>query len=101
MTDSSKQINIIRKTKTRGGRKPWPAQKERKYQELVQRLESAGFTVRREELKRGPNWRVVSGSCRSVDRKLVFIDSRLSPDDQISFLLGKVADLPDENLVAA
>lgn len=101
MTDTSKQINIIRKPRSRGGKKPWAPQKERKYNELVGRLESAGFTVRREELKRGPNWRVMSGACRSIDRKIIFIDSRLSPDDQIAFLLGKVSDLPPDEKAAA
>ncbi len=51
-----------------------------------------GYTVRREELKRGHCWKVLSGSCRSLSTRFVFVDSRLSPDDQIAFLEATIAD---------
>lgn len=61
-------------------------------------LEGAGFSVRREKLKRGPGWRVVSGTCRALDRdstprRFIFVDRALSQDDQISFLLGRITEL--------
>ena len=51
--------------------------------------------MRREELKRGHCWKVVSGSCRSFSHHYVFVDSRLAPQDQVSFLEATLADLED------
>ena len=61
-------------------------------------LQGAGYAVRREKLKRGPGWRVVSGMCRALDQnaapqRLIFVDRALSQDDQISFLVGRINDL--------
>jgi len=72
-------------------------------------LEGAGFSVRREKLKRGPGWRVVSGTCRALDRdstprRFIFVDRALSQDDQIAFLLGRITELkvkPDAQIVGA
>jgi len=73
-------------------------QKECIFKGLSDLLGSAGFAVRREKLKRGPGWRVVSGMCRAVDKnarvqRLIFVDRALSQDDQIAFLLGRIAEL--------
>lgn len=84
---------IIRKAKRRkSSRLAWSKDQEALYKELNDRLEVIGFIVRREELKRGHCWKVLSGSCRSQSQRLVFIDSRLSPDDQIAFLQSKIAE---------
>ena len=96
MKDSA--IKIIKPSKrgaakTSAKRRTWTPERETKYREAVKVLEEAGFVVRREELKRGHGWRVVSGSCRSADNRYVFVDSRLQPEDQISFLVGKVKEL--------
>ena len=72
-----------------------------KFKELTGQLESKGFVVRREELKRGHCWKVVSGACRSLSQNLVFVDSRLAPADQISFLQGKLSDIEDQLAEAA
>lgn len=61
-------------------------------------FEEAGYVVRREHLKRGPGWRVVSGTCRAADagstlRTLVFVDRALPQDEQITFLLQRMAEL--------
>jgi hypothetical protein len=54
-------------------------------------LSQAGFVVRREELKRGLGWRAMSGVCRVMNQNVVFVDKRLSHDEQISFLQGQIA----------
>ncbi len=61
--------------------------------------------MRREELKRGHCWRAVSGACRSMSQRIVFVDSRLSPSEQVAFLGMKVRELaisgePDGSPVA-
>lgn len=50
-------------------------------------LEQEGYTVRREELKRGLGWRASSGVCRTVESKLVFVDRRATLTEQSSFLV--------------
>lgn len=67
--------------------------KERIFKELSSILEGAGFVVRREELKRGYGWKVVSGSCRLVEDKIIFIDRRMTQEDQLSFLTGRILAL--------
>ena len=88
---------IQKSTRTKPVRR-WTPEKERVFKGLAGKLEVAGFIVRREELKRGPGWRVMSGSCRAEASKFIFVDSRLSPDDQIAFLSQKVSDIPAEAL---
>ena len=56
-------------------------------------MATSGFTVRREELKQGPGWRAVSGSCRLEEQRLVFIDRKLPQDDQITFLIQRLTAL--------
>lgn len=67
--------------------------KESEFAALVEVLKSAGFEVRRESLKRGPGWKVVSGSCVAKGQSLIFVDRRLSQEDQIAFLKVKIAGL--------
>ncbi len=85
---------IIRKAKKRKSFKPaWTKDQEGKYKEMVAQLEQLGFTVRREELKRGHCWKVVSGSCRSLSQRFIFVDSRLAPQEQMSFLEATILDV--------
>lgn len=63
--------------------------KEGVFKELANLLQTAGYQVRREALKRGPGWKVMSGSCRVDGNRIIFVDRRLSQDEQISFLRGK------------
>jgi hypothetical protein len=87
---------IIRRAKKRKSSRPtWSKEQEHRYKELLVQLESKGFIVRREELKRGHCWKVVSGSCRSFSHHYVFVDSRLAPQDQISFLESTLAEVED------
>ena len=82
---------IIRKAKKkRTARVSWTKDQESKYKGLVSELQTRGFVVRREELKRGHCWKAQSGVCRSLTEKLIFIDSRLSAEDQVAFLAGQI-----------
>ncbi|MEY4701039.1 MAG: hypothetical protein RL326_1226 [Pseudomonadota bacterium] len=88
---------IIRKAKKRKSFKPaWTKDQDAKYKEMVGQLEQLGFTVRREELKRGHCWKVVSGSCRSLTQRFIFVDSRLAPQEQLSFLEATILELKTE-----
>lgn len=85
---------IIKKAKRRKSTRPaWTKEQDAKYRELTASLEGFGFVVRREELKRGHCWKVVSGSCRSLGHNYIFVDSRLNPQDQIAFLEAKVLEV--------
>jgi hypothetical protein len=65
-------------------------------------LTNSGYVVRREELKRGFGWKVVSGSCRLNDDKLVFVDRKLTLEDQVVFLTNSIThrgvQIPQENI---
>lgn len=91
------QIILKAKKKKRAARPSWSKDQEFRYRELIDKLAALGFTVRREELKRGHCWKALSGSCRSIDRNLVFVDSRLNPQDQVNFLYATLAELEDSS----
>lgn len=84
-------------------------EKESVLRGLSSLLSAAGYAVRREKLKRGPGWKVVSGMCRALDQnatpqRFIFVDRGLSQDDQIAFMLGRIRELKiqaDEQAVAA
>jgi hypothetical protein len=61
-----------------------------KIKELSALLSSKGISVRREKLKQGNGWRAMSGSCRLETEQIVFVDPRLSLQDQVEFLLARV-----------
>lgn len=69
------------------------SEKEGIFKGLTGILVKAGYRVRRESLKRGSGWRVVSGSCETQGEKLIFVDRRLTKDDQISFLCFNIRKL--------
>lgn len=84
-------MEIIKKTKkrksvTRDGKK------EHIFRQLSTILDQAGYEVRREKLRQGFGWRVASGDCRAEESRYVFVDRRLSQDEQISFLVSKIRD---------
>lgn len=90
-------IPIIKKLKKKKSARPtWNEAHTTRYKELVAQLEGLGFVVRREELKRGHCWKALSGACRSLSQNFVFIDSRLTPDEQIAFLSAKVVEVQGE-----
>jgi hypothetical protein len=87
-------MQIIKKSRKKRTLRPsWTADQERRYKELVVQLEAAGVKVRREELKRGHCWKAQSGACRSLGDHFVFIDSRLSADDQVAFLAAQAREV--------
>lgn len=87
---------IIRRAKKRRGLRPtWTKEQEQLYRDLTSQLELKGYIVRREELKRGHCWKAMSGACRSRSHHYVFVDSRLSPQDQVAFLQSKLLDIED------
>ncbi len=69
------------------------SKKEQAYQDLVSLAKTNGYIVRREKLKTGPGWRVLSGTCRLDSEKMIFVDSQMAQEDQIEFLSGKIKDL--------
>ena len=75
-------------------------QKEREFRELSAQLAQQGFTVRREKLKQGFGWKVVSGACCALGKNYIFVDQRMSQDDQLSFLKSKLAGEPCPTEVA-
>jgi hypothetical protein len=85
---------MIRKAKRKKNTRAfWSKSQESLYKECVALLEQAGHLVRREELKRGHCWKVMSGSCRSLTHQYVFVDSRLTANEQIAFLSAKLNEL--------
>jgi len=83
------RLNRQKSTKAR----PRDPVKEGILRDLSQRFGGAGFLVRRERLKTGPGWKAVSGSCRAADTQFIFVDSRLTQDEQIEFLKSKAIEL--------
>ena len=67
-------------------------EKESLLRELSSILDSSGFRVRRERLKQGHGWRAVSGACRVLQNNLIFLDRRLPHDEQIDFLVDRIAE---------
>ncbi len=67
--------------------------KEKLVKSLILQLQERGLTVRREELKRGNGWRAKSGQCTVTEGKIVFVDSRLSQNEQIDFLNTQINSL--------
>ncbi len=78
-TRKAKKIKLVR-----------DPEKEKLFRELSEQLAQRGYTVRREKLKQGFGWKVVSGACQALGQRMVFVDQRLSQDDQISFLRSRL-----------
>ena len=101
----------------RGGQKDLTREpeKERVINDLTKILAGTGVVVRREKLKRGPGWRVVSGICRAiikpsaavlerasgaenpaapavVPEQFVFVDRALPQEEQITFLCARLGE---------
>lgn len=83
-----KNIKIIKNRKRRQYISTDP-KKESVIKELAQLAEGRGYSVKRENLKQGIGWKVMSGTCRLNDQKLIFVDRKLSQSDQITFLFTK------------
>lgn len=97
---------MIRKKKRRNTRSqvlPRDPQKEKVYRSLTTILSDAGYTIRREELKRGSGWSATSGACIHQQTPHLFVDRRLTQDDQIAFLVERMIEYKvvptDEQLI--
>ena len=66
------------------------SKKELIFKGLVSILSENGYVVRREKLKAGNGWRVVSGQCKFEENKYIFVDTVLGQDEQIDFLIEKI-----------
>lgn len=66
------------------------SQKESIIKELAVLLENRGVSLRREQLKQGAGFKVMSGTCRINQARFVLLDRRLPQNEQISFLVGKI-----------
>ncbi len=88
-------IQIIKKRRSRGN--SIGLVKDQKKEGILKALSSiiqkSGVEVRREELKRGPGWKATSGFCLHNQSPIIFVDRLLPQDDQINFLLDKIAEL--------
>ena len=98
-----KAIKII-KNKKRKVRIANDPKKESIFKELADIAVSKGFTVKRENLKQGIGWKVMSGYCRFKEDRLIYVDRKLPQTDQISFLFNKCISLgvrPDSEQLAS
>ena len=90
---SIRKDNTMRSTNSIKSKRKGPlakdSNKESLFRGLVKIFEASGVTVRREKLKAGPGWKVISGTCRAEDKKYIFVDPRLTQDDQILFLRSR------------
>ena len=79
--------------------------KEGLFRELSEKLSVHGFVVRREDLKAGHGWKVISGGCRLDRERYIFVDRKIPQDDQIDFLKSKLTELgealPDATVKSA
>ncbi len=80
---------IIKKTK-RNKAVVRDSKKESLIRDLSTELKAAGFVVRREKLKQGFGWKVMSGECMHTEQNMIFVDSRMPQDEQIAFLKQKI-----------
>src|SRR5262245_15614802 len=73
---------------------PMSGQQEKRDEQIIRRLQKVfrnhGIIVRRENLSRGPSFRVRSGDCLFTGERLVFIDRRLPADQQLSTLIDYI-----------
>ena len=67
------------------------ADDETTVKQIVKFLRKYGFDVRREKLSRGDSFRVKSGRCSFKDKNLLFIDTRLPAEQQLSILADYLA----------
>ena len=95
----SSPLKIIKKKKA-AKRPVRDAAKERLFREIAAVYLKQGVTIRREKLKQGHGWKVLSGSCRAQEKEFLFVDSRLGIDDQLVFLLSSAEryeiEIPEE-----
>lgn len=63
--------------------------------DLLSKTQELGFQIRREKLKQGHGWRCMSGACLLNGQKVLFLDSKVSLDEQIFFLSSWLAGISE------
>jgi hypothetical protein len=69
---------------------------EARLQELLLDAKRRNIHVRTEKLLREAGYRAKSGSCRLKGQAVILIDRDARISDQIEFLAGELADLPND-----
>ncbi|HMO17516.1 MAG TPA: hypothetical protein PKA63_08360 [Oligoflexia bacterium] len=59
---------------------------ESQIKEIIKKYSRLGLSIRRENLTRGPSFKVRSGRCTLTGGQVIFIDRRLSAENQLSIL---------------
>lgn len=77
------------------------AKKMKILSELLLKAQELGFQVRKEKLKQGHGWRCMSGACLLKGEKILFLDSKMSLDEQVYFLSSWLAGGAQSEQVAA
>jgi hypothetical protein len=62
-----------------------------KVQALIDQVQKLGYVIRKEKLKQGFGWRCQSGSCHFKGQPVLFLDSKLSLEEQADFLSSFLA----------
>ena len=65
---------------------------ERQIKILIKALKQIGLEVRREKLTRGDSFRVKSGTCHFSGQNIIFVDSRLQVQQQLSVLIDSIVE---------
>lgn len=76
----------------RQGEKEVERERRAKLRQIIRDLAEAGIEVRREELLRGPAYRVRSGNCLLSGKITLFIDARLTTEQQLTLLIDYMQD---------
>ena len=89
----SNSLKSANSPKTTSSSKPAvdTSKKVKMLSDLLLRAQELGFQVRKEKLKQGHGWRCMSGACLLKGEKLLFLDSKMSIDEQIYFLSSWLA----------
>ena len=69
---------------------------EKQLRSLQKVFEGRGIHVRREKLCAGPAFKVKSGDCFFSGERIIFVDLRLSSEQQLSVLIEYLIDAPFE-----
>lgn len=69
----------------------WDPHKDSIFKQLGEIVRAHGVIVRREDLKQGHGWKVMSGICRLEQERIIFVDRKLPQDEQITFLIQRMS----------
>lgn len=83
--------SVIKRRKSRKALSAKDKKTEARIRQVAKILEENGYVVRREKLKRGIGWQAQSGECRAQDEKIIFVDRRLSIQEQLEFISSQAS----------